>query len=130
MMSEAIDHTKSETGWWIGSYIERFDDPEAPAEEPLFVNENFMLIRAVHFDEAFSKLEQYRDVGNPLSTWRGWKGEWSFAGFSALLPIYEALEDGAELLWREWEGCTNESLAEMAMDRQALYENLTGPRAS
>ena len=126
-MSEAIDHTRSTTGWWIGSYIERFDNPEEPSDAPLFVNENFILLRAVHFDEAFSKLEEHRDVGNAFSTWGGRKGRWSFAGFSSLLPIYEELEDGCELLWRRLEGYSNENIAEMVVGREALYENLTTP---
>ena len=124
-MSEAIDHTRSKTGWWIGSYIERFDNPEEPSDVPLFVNENFILLRAVHFDEAFSKMEAYRDVSGPFSSWRGRKGQWSFVGFSTLLPVYEDFEDGCEVLWKELEGFTSESLAEMVMEREALYENLT-----
>jgi hypothetical protein len=27
-------------------------------------------------------------------------GEWRFAGISMLLPVFEEIEDGAEILWR------------------------------
>jgi hypothetical protein len=35
-------------------------------------------------------------AGHPSKT-KG--GEWRFAGISMLLPIYEDIEDGAEILW-------------------------------
>jgi len=28
-------------------------------------------------------------------------GQWRFAGISMLLPVYEDIEDGAEILWNE-----------------------------
>jgi hypothetical protein len=28
-------------------------------------------------------------------------GEWRFAGISMLLPVYEDIEDGAEILWAD-----------------------------
>ncbi len=31
----------------------------------------------------------------------GKMGRWVFEGLTGLLPIYEKLEDGAEVLWRE-----------------------------
>jgi len=29
-------------------------------------------------------------------------GEWRFVGTSTLLPVYEEIEDGAEILWTEY----------------------------
>ena len=32
------------------------------------------------------------------------KGSWHFEGLTSLLPIYETIEDGTEILWKEITG--------------------------
>ena len=54
------------------------------------------LIRAKSREVAFRKALKLGRVGYPSKT-NG--GEWRFAGISLLLPVYEELEDGAEILW-------------------------------
>jgi hypothetical protein len=36
------------------------------------------------------------------------RGAWRFEGLTSLLPICEKIEDGAEILWREYKGRTRE----------------------
>jgi hypothetical protein len=37
-------------------------------------------------------------VGDPSKTR---DGEWRFAGISMLLPVYDEIEDGAEIVWKD-----------------------------
>ena len=49
-------------------------------------------------EQAHRKALRLAKVGRPSQT-EG--GEWRFAGISLLLPVYDELEDGAEILWTE-----------------------------
>ena len=57
---------------------------------------NTRLLRARNREQAYRKAVRLGRVGHPSET-KG--GEWRFAGISMLLPIYEEIEDGAEILW-------------------------------
>ena len=99
------DKNQSPTGWYVGSCLLRFvelaklgnDDPERR-----FVSwENTALIQASSFDEAYEKLvavarensQPYK--GGPV----GIDVQWVFEGVTELLPIYEPLSDGCEIMW-------------------------------
>jgi hypothetical protein len=56
------------------------------------------LVRARNRDEAYRKALVMGRAGHPSKTK---DGEWRFAGISMLLPIYEDLDDGAEILWND-----------------------------
>jgi hypothetical protein len=56
------------------------------------------LLRAKSREEAYRKAMKLGRDGLPCKT-RG--GEWRFAGISMLLPVYEKIEDGAEILWND-----------------------------
>jgi len=56
------------------------------------------LLRAKSREEAYRKAIRLGRVGDPSKT-RG--GEWRFAGISMLLPVYEEIEDGVEILWTD-----------------------------
>jgi len=58
--------------------------------------ENTRLIRAKNREEAYRKALRLGRAGHPSKTK---DGEWRFAGISMLLPVYEDVEDGAEILW-------------------------------
>lgn len=92
-------------GWYVGSYLLRFielteegnDDPERR-----FVTwENTVLVKAKNLDEAYDKVvkvamestEPYK--GGP----EGVDVQWVFEGVTDLLPIYEKIGDGAEIMW-------------------------------
>jgi uncharacterized protein DUF4288 len=57
--------------------------------------ENTRLIRAKNREQAYRKALAYGRLGHPSKT-EG--GEWRFAGISTLLPAYEDIKDGAEIL--------------------------------
>ena len=60
--------------------------------------ENTRLLRAKNREEAY---EQGDKVVPHCTPTKNKCGEWHFAGISMLLPVYEEIEDGAELLWND-----------------------------
>jgi hypothetical protein len=98
----------SPVDWYIASYIIRFievshdhnDDPE----KIFLVWENTILVKASNLDEAYDKTVQFASLNtNPYKG--GLKGvdvQWVFEGVTELLPVYEDIEDGAEIMWSEY----------------------------
>lgn len=101
------DSNISPVGWYVGTYQIRFiesdqsgnDDPE----RKFLVWENTVLVRAANLDEAYDKIET---IG--MKATEPYKGgrdavivQWVFEGIIDLLPIYERLEDGSEIMWAE-----------------------------
>jgi hypothetical protein len=98
------DRDKSHVGWYIGSFLIRFielDDEDNQNPERRFIAwENVVLIKADTFDEAYEKL-----IKRAKSETKPYKGgaegvdvKWELVGITDLVPIYEELEDGAEIL--------------------------------
>lgn len=101
------DRSISPVGWYVGTYQIRFvelarggtDDPE----RRFLVWENTVLVRASSLEEAYDKVEAIGMAatepyqGGP----EGVDVQWVYEGVIDLLPVYEELEDGAEILWAE-----------------------------
>lgn len=118
----------SPVGWYVGSYLLRFielnesgnDDPASS----FYVWENTIIIRADSLDEAYRKIvsigkgetEPYR--GGP----DGVPVQWIFEGVSELLPIYEPLEDGAEIMWADRGSVELSKLRKRAMSLEQIRE--------
>ncbi|MDB5803986.1 MAG: hypothetical protein JWN73_1308 [Betaproteobacteria bacterium] len=103
----AYDKNISPVGWYVVSYLLRFveladKDNENP-EKRFLAWENTVLVKARNLDEAYTKgakiaraeTKQYR--GGPS----GVPVRWIFEGVTTILPIYEKLADGAEIMWGE-----------------------------
>jgi len=100
-----FDPNRSPTGWYIASYLLRFvelewsdrDDPEAR----FLAWENTKLVRADSFDEAYEKAVGF--AGLETDPYKGGTEgvdvQWVFEGLTELMPIYEELEDGSEIMW-------------------------------
>lgn len=101
------DSNISPVGWYVGTYQIRFveltqsgnDDPQ----RKFLTWENTVLVRATSLDEAYDKV-----VAIGLEETEPYKGgpdgvdvQWVFEGVIDLLPVYEELEDGAEIMWAE-----------------------------
>src|SRR5690242_3647961 len=92
---------RNHSGWWIFREVEfwvsRRQKKLSPTSRCL-VWENTRLIRAKNREAAYQKALRLGRETHPSKT-NG--GEWRFAGISMLLPVYEDIEDGAEILWVE-----------------------------
>lgn len=97
----------SPVGWYVGSYLARFvelnDSEKDNPEKSFLLWENTVIVRAGCADEAHEKIAT---IGEEHA--RPYKGgpdgdsvQFAFEGVSECLPIYEDLEDGAEIMWTE-----------------------------
>lgn len=105
-MTLKIPHRNlSPHGWWIATYIERAawdDDPDPDGNSRCLAWENTILIQASDRDLAYEKaISLASDNESTFSDEKGRTGHWVFEGLISLLPIYDELRDGAELVWEE-----------------------------
>ena len=101
------DKNVSSVGWYVGSYLIRFVELEEQGnydlERRFHSWENTVLVKAKNLEEAFEKIEKIAKSdtepykGGP----QGVPVQWIYEGITELLPIYEELEDGAEIMWCE-----------------------------
>jgi hypothetical protein len=93
--------------WYVGSYLLRFVEVEQEGKfdpEQRFLSwENTVLVKAGSMEEAYSKIEQIAQSGT--EPYRGGETgllmQWLYEGITELLPVYEEIEDGCEIIWRE-----------------------------
>jgi len=97
----------SPVDWYVGSYLLRFIEIEAKNNDnpdAMFNTwENTVIVKANSFEEAYDKVlaianretEPYRGGAKGIPV------QWQFEGITDLLPIYEPLEDGAEIMWTD-----------------------------
>ena len=109
MTSKAHFADRSPYGWWIAAYIELAvwdDKAKSSPRSRCTAWENTIILKARNREAAYKKAIRLGKAGAT----RFWnhdgkrKGRWSFLGLTKLLPIYEELEDGAEVLWVEHSG--------------------------
>ncbi len=98
----------SPVGWYVGSYLLRFIELAEPGNNNLkkrFLTwENTVIVKARSLNRAYDKVvalakqhtKPYKGGPSP-----GVEVRWVFEGVTELLPIYEKLEDGAEIMWAE-----------------------------
>ena len=101
------DKDISPVGWYVGSYLIRFIELDNESNDDLEKRfsswENTVIVKAGSLNEAYEKIVQ---IGKEDSV--PYKGgpdgkpvQWVFEGITDLLPIYEELKDGAEIMWGE-----------------------------
>ncbi len=107
---------RSPHGWWTASYLERFvfdDENRRDLSRRCLAWENTILIEAKDREQAYRKAVAHGRLGQggvAREVGTGRKGRWRFEGLTSLLPIYERLENGAEVLWQEHAGCAVRSV--------------------
>jgi hypothetical protein len=128
MSPKQPQEVKSPFGWWIASYVVRFewkDGSATKARGKHLAHENTILIRAKDRDQAFKKANA---VGR-LSSHKSWRrygdppgklGRWVFEGLASLLPVYEQLTDGAEILWVEHGGLSLANIKRLVKKKSQL----------
>jgi len=101
------DKNISPVGWYVGSYIIRFIELNETSNDDLEKRftawENTRIIKAKNLDEAYDKLVKEAMLG--CEPYKGGPDgvpvQWTFEGVTELLPIYEEMEDGSEIMYRE-----------------------------
>jgi hypothetical protein len=92
---------RDHTGWWIFEEVEQWmskRQKKLSLTSRCLVRRNLRLVQAKNREEAYRKAMKFGRAGMPSKTHGG---EWRFAGISMLLPIYDSMEDGSEILWEE-----------------------------
>ena len=114
MVDEIPRRNRSPHGWWIASYLLRAvwdDEPSPPnSRRRCLAWENTVIIQAPDREAAYAKallLAAENAVGDfHDEARRSRKGRFVFEGLTSLMPIYDRLEDGAEVLWAEYRNMT------------------------
>jgi hypothetical protein len=101
------DKNISPVGWYVCSYLLRFVELAWPHKEDLeskFLSwENTVLVKASSIEEAYDKTVAIaKSASLPYKGGQeGIEVQWAFEGITEVLPIYEEIEDGAEIMWCE-----------------------------
>jgi hypothetical protein len=116
---------KSPHGWWIAAYVERFeydDEDKRNGNRRCFAWENTIILSAKDRDRAYEKAVQIgrRSEGHRAWNADGREGQWKFEGLTSLVPIYEELVDGAEVLWREHKNVAVKTVRSLVPRRKEL----------
>ena len=117
---------RTPTGWWIASYLERFEYYDEDLKNPnrrCLAWKNTILIKARDREVAFRKAVANGRLGDGSEAWdkdTGRRGAWRFEGLTMLLPVYDDIEDGAEVLWSEYEGKTVKRIKAMVKSKREL----------
>jgi Domain of unknown function (DUF4288) len=99
------DKNRSPVGWYVASYLLRFIELDAAGNNNprrrFLAWENTVLVRAKSLNHAYDKVAK---IGRAQS--RPYRGgpkrirvRFIFEGVTELLPIYEKIEDGSEIMW-------------------------------
>jgi hypothetical protein len=123
------DRNRSPIGWYFGSYLLRFVELNLRGNDSLtrrFLSwENTVLVKAKDLDHAFDKVTKI-GRGHTAPYKGGPDGvpvRWIFEGITELLPVYEEIEDGSEIMWTERKPRTLRKLRTMVRSKAALRQS-------
>jgi hypothetical protein len=92
--------------WFIAEIIERCEPVKPDLSKPLrrcIVWGNYHLIKAESADIAFEKAVKLGKSGSYVfKNADHQEMRWKFVGIGDLLPIYENIEDNAEIMWTDY----------------------------
>ena len=115
-------------GWWVASYIERFEwksDDRSKPNRRCLAYENTILIKAPDRESAYKKAlgasnclhAEWRSYGDKPP---GRPGRWVFEGLTSFLAIHDELENGAEIIWRIHGGRRVSTIKSLVKTKQQL----------
>jgi hypothetical protein len=106
------------TEWFIGELVEEF---QAADQTENLIHINTILIKADSPEVAYEKALYLGESANRVFTnTAGVDVNVRFRGLRGLYPIYDRLEDGAELLYEERQGMSDEAIAKMVKTKEKL----------
>ena len=116
---------RNATGWRVARYLVRFeyyDERKRDLGRRCLAWENTIIVKAHSREEAHKKSAAVGRLSEGSEAWNkeGRRGAWRFEGLTILLPIYEKLEDGAEILWEEHTNRTVRSVKRMVRSKSSL----------
>ncbi len=101
------DSYVSPVNWYLASYLLRFrviGENEDKPNNRYLAWENTIIIKANDPEEAYEKaIEEAKLNAELYKNTNGKMVEFVFEGLTSLLAIYNELEDGAEISWKEYE---------------------------
>ena len=102
--------------------FEFYDELKSNPNRRCLAWENTILVKARNRDDAYKKATSLGKASDGTEAWfgSGRKGAWRFEGLTMLLPIYEELEHGAEILWDEHVGRSVKSIRAMVRTKREL----------
>jgi Domain of unknown function (DUF4288) len=88
--------------WYLSREIIYFEFADQTDQDEYQVWENLILINAQSPEEAYQKALKHGFYSEGEVTMDGRKGRSRFKGLKTLVPVYEDIEDGAEIEWLEY----------------------------
>ncbi len=116
----------SPVGWYVASYLERFefpDEDQSNADRKCRAWENTIIVKAANPQEAYEKVIAQATMTQDTEWTRGdgqKGGHLRFEGLSSLLPIYDEIEDGAEIMWRDFKNHKVKTIKNMVRPKAEL----------
>ncbi len=127
MAAEPITDNHSKFEWYLAELVEKITVAGDPRS---VVHQNLILIRATSADEAYKKaVTVVKNAETSYANPAGKLVQITFEGISDLVPTYEDLEDGAELMFRRTVGMTDEQIGAMIVPQDRLPAFLPPQRA-
>jgi Domain of unknown function (DUF4288) len=120
-------------GWYVGSYLLRFvevaDKRKDSPKRRFLCWENTVIVKARDIGHAFDKVSA--EAKKHTRPYKGGSGgirvRWLFEGISELLPIYERLGDGAEIMWMAHRSTSLKTIRGKARPKRA-FTSPSNPR--
>jgi Domain of unknown function (DUF4288) len=103
----SYDANRSPVGWYVASYLLRFvelgDECNSDPEHRFTAWENTIIVKAQSIEEAYDKTVAVASAETApyLGGDDGVAVQWVFEGVTTVVPIYEKLTDGAEIMWEK-----------------------------
>lgn len=115
--------------WFIVEIIEKCEPVNRDEKQDLrrvTTWGNYHLIKAKSPDEAYRKAVKIgKEHAYKFINTDKLEMEWTFVGIGELIPIYEEyIEDGAEIMWKDYGLISNRRTEGFAKSKKELLENL------
>ena len=85
---------------------------------------NYILINAPTPSKAFDKAVKVGKSESYTFKGRDQKMKWKFAGIGDILPIYEDIEDVAEIMWRDYGNIRAKRIDKIVQTKKELLKNI------